>query len=112
MKVIFNDSYSDITIIYEMNEGVPQGGTQSGAIYNIVQSLAIRDAFKDSDTVHFEYLDDIYILGTPTEAMDVDMKVDANLEILGILQNLKSTESVMSTLKKIEREQKTRVISG
>ena len=92
MKIIFNDSKNGITVIHELNEGVPQGGTQSGAVYNIVQSLAIIDAFKGSDTLHFEYLDDIYILGPPKEALDVDERVDKNLEVLGILQNKSKRE--------------------
>ena len=87
-SVIFKDGKNDITIVHKLHEGVAQGGVCSGSIYTMTQSLATNHAFKGNEKVmHFEYMDDTFLLGEPKDVMDVDPQVDANLEVIGILQN-------------------------
>jgi len=92
-NVTFKDSKNNITVVHKLNEGVAQGGVCSGSIFTMTQSLATRDAFKGNNKVlNLGFMDDVFILGKPNDVMDVDPKVDANLEILGICQNRDKNE--------------------
>jgi len=64
IQTIFNDSHAQITSVHSMADGVPQGGSLSGALFNMGQSTSIRRTSVEHPAVSILLIaDDTHIVG-------------------------------------------------
>ena len=70
IKTIFHDSKAGVTSVQEMEVGVPQGGSTSGALFNMGQSTSIRRAAHLHPAVTILLIaDDTHVLGKPEDVI-------------------------------------------
>ena len=76
MQVIFHDPRGGHTSVHKMEKGVPQGGSTSGALFNMGQSTSIRRAAQLHPAVSILLIaDDTHVLGTPEEVIAAIMTI-------------------------------------
>ena len=76
MQVTFHDPRGGHTSVHKMEKGVPQGGSTSGALFNMGQSTSIRRAAQLHPAVSILLIaDDTHVLGTPEEVIAAIMTI-------------------------------------
>jgi len=70
IQIVYNDMRAKETSVHEMSNGVSQGGSMSGAFFNLGQSRCIRAASLLHPTVSILLIaDDTHVLGQPEDVI-------------------------------------------
>jgi len=86
IQTIFNDSHAQITSVHSMAAGVPQGGSLSGALFNMGQSTSIRRASVEHPVVSILLIaDDTHIVGKPEDVIAAVLTIRARYAEIGLV---------------------------